>query len=233
MGSALLPASGAFARPRARSAEGPDSCRGQCRARGRHGSRGVRMDAAARGRVNASQLATLPTPLEDAPRLSEALGVRVCVKRDDLTGLAHGGNKARKLRNLCAEALSQQCDVLVTGGGVQSNHVQRTAAAAGRLGLDAHLLLGCEGADDLAAPSGNVLLDELFGATLQPIDADDYESIERAIVDAAEKLRADGLRSYAIPIGGASPPGVAAYAEAAHELRAQRSDIDIVFVADG
>ena len=191
------------------------------------------MDAPARGRVSASELATLPTPVEDAPRLSEILGVRVCVKRDDLTGLALGGNKARKLRNLCAEALSQQCDVLVTGGGVQSNHVRQTAAAAARLGLDAHVLLGGASTDDLAAPSGNVLLDALLGATVETIDADDYNSIERAIIDAAEKLRAEGRRPYAIPIGGASPAGVAAYTDAANELGAQRPDVDVVFVADG
>jgi D-cysteine desulfhydrase family pyridoxal phosphate-dependent enzyme len=180
-----------------------------------------------------SELASLPTPVEDAPRLSQALGVRVCVKRDDLTGLALGGNKARKLRKLCADALEQGCDVLVTGGGAQSNHVRQTAAAAARLGLDAHVLLGGARPDDLAAPSGNVLLDALLGATIEAVDADDYESIEHAIVDAAAKLRAEGRRPYAIPIGGASPPGVAAYAEAANELRSQRPDIDTVFVADG
>jgi D-cysteine desulfhydrase family pyridoxal phosphate-dependent enzyme len=191
------------------------------------------VDAPARSRVNPSQLATLPTPVEDAPRLSDALGVRVCVKRDDLTGLALGGNKARKLRNLCADALTQGCDVLVTGGGAQSNHVRQTAAAAARLGLDAHVLLGGARPDDLSAPSGNVLLDGLLGASIEAIDADDYDSIERAIVDAAEKLRANGRRPYAIPIGGASPPGVAAYADAALELRTQRPDVDTVFVADG
>ena len=183
--------------------------------------------------TSASELAFLPTPVEDAPRLSEALGVRVCVKRDDLTGLALGGNKARKLRNLCADALAGECDVLVTGGGAQSNHVRQTAAAAARLGLDAHVLLGGARPEDISSPSGNVLLDGLLGASIEPIDADDYESIEHAIVDAADKLRSEGRRPYAIPIGGASPPGVAAYAEAAQELRSQRPDVDTVFVADG
>ena len=97
-----------------------------------------------------------PTPIDDAPRLSEALGISICIKRDDLTGLALGGNKARKLVNLCTEALEQGCDVLVTGGGVQSNHVRQTAAAAAQLGLDAHVVLGGAAASD--APTGNVLL---------------------------------------------------------------------------
>jgi D-cysteine desulfhydrase family pyridoxal phosphate-dependent enzyme len=173
----------------------------------------------------------IPTPVDDAPRLSEALGVPVCVKRDDLTGLALGGNKARKLQHLCADALAQGCDVLVTGGGVQSNHVRQTAAAAAQLGLDAHVVLG--GNHGVDAPTGNVLLDVLLGASIESVTADDYYGIEHAIVDVAERLRAEGRRPYAIPIGGASPPGVRAYTEAALELRAQRPDVDVIFVADG
>lgn len=179
------------------------------------------------------KLAHLPTPVDDAPRLSAALGVQICVKRDDLTGLALGGNKARKLVHLVAEAAAQECDVLVTGGGVQSNHVRQTAAAAAALGLDAHVVLGGATDDDLADPSGNVLLDALLGATVERGARDDYDGIERAITETVERLRSEGRRPYAIPIGGASEPGVRAYAEAASELRAQRPDVDTIFVADG
>ncbi len=178
-------------------------------------------------------IAHLPTPVDDAPRLSDALGVRICVKRDDLTGLALGGNKARKLMRLCDEARARDADVLVTGGGVQSNHVRQTAAAAAQLGLDAHVVLGGACSSDLEAPDGNVLLDVLLGASFEFLDSDDYYGIERAILDAADKLSAPGRRPYAIPIGGASPAGVDAYADAAIELRAQRPDVDVVFVADG
>ncbi len=178
-------------------------------------------------------LTSLPTPVDAAPRLSEALGVPVCVKRDDLTGLAMGGNKARKLDRLCAEAVARECDVLVTGGGVQSNHVRQTAAAAAKLGIDAHVVLGGAREDVLRAPAGNVLLDVLLGASIERVPADDYEGIECAITEAAARLRRAGRNPYAIPIGGASPPGVAAYADAAQELRAQRPDVDMVFVADG
>jgi D-cysteine desulfhydrase family pyridoxal phosphate-dependent enzyme len=181
--------------------------------------------------VNPKLRVNTPTPVDDAPRLSDALGIAVCIKRDDLTGLALGGNKARKLVNLCADALERGCDVLVTGGGVQSNHVRQTAAAAAQLGLDAYVVLG--GVRAVDAPTGNVLLDVLLGATIECTDVDDYEGIERAILDAATRLRAEGRRPYAIPIGGASPPGVRAYAEAAREFLAQRADIDMVFVADG
>ncbi|MDQ1507601.1 MAG: D-cysteine desulfhydrase [Actinomycetota bacterium] len=82
-----------------------------------------------------TRLATLPTPLLPAPRLSQAVGVEVWIKRDDMTGLGLGGNKARKLEFLCGEALARGADTLVTGGGSGSNHVQLTAAAAARLGL--------------------------------------------------------------------------------------------------
>src|SRR5437879_11685186 len=93
-------------------------------------------------------LATLPTPFLAAPRLSEAVGIEVWVKRDDLTGLLLGGNKARKLEFLCGEALARGADTLVTGGGSGSNHVQLTAAAAARLGL------GCVAVCYGSAPSG-------------------------------------------------------------------------------
>ncbi len=94
-------------------------------------------------------------------------GPRLLVKRDDLTGLALGGNKARKLEYLCAEALGEGCDTLVTGGGPQSNHVRMTAAAANRLGLECHLALAPRvTARHTPRPSGNLLLDDLLGATL-------------------------------------------------------------------
>jgi D-cysteine desulfhydrase family pyridoxal phosphate-dependent enzyme len=181
----------------------------------------------------AAQLAHIPTPVDEAPRLSDALGVPICVKRDDLTGLAMGGNKARKLTRLVADALDQGCDVLVTGGGVQSNHVRQTAGAAARLGLDAHVVLGAARVSDLETPAGNVLLDTLFGASVECVDTDEYDGIEQAITDAAARLRAAGLNPYAIPVGGASPPGVAAYVDAARELTEQRPDVDVVFIADG
>jgi D-cysteine desulfhydrase family pyridoxal phosphate-dependent enzyme len=177
-------------------------------------------------------LAHTPTPVDDAPRLSEALGVPICVKRDDLTGLALGGNKARKLQNLCADAIARGCDVLVTGGGAQSNHVRQTAAAGAHLGLDVHVALG-GGPVDTHAPTGNVLLDLLLGASIEHVGSDEYDEIEAAIGAAAKRLAGAGRRPYAIPIGGASPPGVRAFADAAHELHVQRPDVDVVFVADG
>src|SRR5947209_15770630 len=106
-------------------------------------------------------LAHLPTPLEPLKRLSAYLGgPSIWVKRDDCTGLAGGGNKARKLEYLCEDAIVHGCDTLVTGGGRQSNHVRMTAAAANKLGLRCTIVLS---SDPPSVPSGNVVLDELLG----------------------------------------------------------------------
>ena len=89
-------------------------------------------------------LAHLPTPLERADRLGAALALprgRLWIKRDDQTGLATGGNEARKLQLLVADALETGCDVLVTAGGLQSNHARSTAAAAAKAGVGCVLLI--------------------------------------------------------------------------------------------
>jgi D-cysteine desulfhydrase family pyridoxal phosphate-dependent enzyme len=180
-------------------------------------------------------LARLPTPLEPMDRFSEWLGgPRVLVKRDDLTGLALGGNKARKLEYLCAEAQARGCDVLVTGGGAQSNHARMTAAAANRLGFECHLAVGGR---EPSIYSGNLLLDRVLGATLHFTGADSYYEVEAAIEKVAAQLEADGRRPFAMPIGGASVTGAAAYVWAGSELLAQVDDggsgVDWVVVADG
>ncbi|HEY4397927.1 MAG TPA: D-cysteine desulfhydrase family protein [Acidimicrobiia bacterium] len=182
------------------------------------------------------RLAELPTPLQPMDRFSEWLGgPRVLVKRDDLTGLALGGNKARKLEFLCGEAQAGSCDVLVTGGGAQSNHARMTAAAANRLGLDCHLAVGGQ---EPGLYSGNLLLDRVLGATLHFTGADSYYDVESAIEELAARLAADGRRPFSMPIGGASVTGAAAFAWAADELLAQvdgggYGPVDWIVVADG
>ena len=177
-------------------------------------------------------LAHLPTPLEPMDRFSEWLGgPRVLVKRDDLTGLALGGNKARKLEYLCAEAIAAGCDTLVTGGGHQSNHVRMTAAAANKLGLDCHLAMGSH---EPSTYTGNLVLDVVLGATLHFTGSQAYYETESAIEKLAAELSADGRRPFAIPIGGASVTGATAYVAAADEMVEQAGDpIDWVVVADG
>ena len=181
-------------------------------------------------------LARLPTPLEPLDRLAAELGKppgSLWVKRDDLTGLAGGGNKARKLDYLCADALEQGCDTLVTGGGVQSNHVRMTAAAANRLGLACTIVVAGERPD---VPEGNILLDELLGPDIVWFGGSGelaYEAMEAAIVDACDRLRAEGRRPYGMPIGGASSVGALGYVDAAVELLVAVPEIDAVVVADG
>lgn len=166
-------------------------------------------------------------------RLSDALGgPRLLVKRDDCTGLALGGNKARKLEHLCAEAIAAGCDTLVTGGGPQSNHVRMTTAAANRLGLECHVALA---GPPSTRPSGNLLLDQVLGAHLHFVGSVEYYPLEAAIDEVAAVVAGQGRRPFAIPIGGASVTGVVAYSDAADELFDQvgADPVDVIVVADG
>src|SRR6187399_1866312 len=108
------------------------------------------------------------TPLEHQPRLSERLGVKLLVKRDDLTGLAFGGNKVRQLEFYFGKARAAGADTVLITGAVQSNYVRVAAACAARLGMDCHVQLEdrVPDVDETYRRSGNVLLDELLGATL-------------------------------------------------------------------
>jgi 1-aminocyclopropane-1-carboxylate deaminase/D-cysteine desulfhydrase-like pyridoxal-dependent ACC family enzyme len=174
-----------------------------------------------------------PTPLQPADRLGEALGLapgRLFVKRDDLTPLAGGGNKVRKLDHLCAAALAAGADVLVTGGGPQSNHVRATAAAARVLGLDVVAVLS---GDRPAAASGNLVIDALMGALLVWTGLTSLAEVETAIAAEGERLRAAGRHPYVIPVGGADPVGSQGYIAAAAELNAQLPDIDLVATLAG
>lgn len=163
----------------------------------------------------------IPTPVEPMDRLGAALGLSegtLWVKRDDLTGLGGGGNKVRKLEFLCADARAQGCDVLVTGGGRQSNHVRLTVAAANRLGMQATVVIT---GSEPSVPSGNVVLDHLLGADIVWVGDRDYYGAEDEIVAVADRLRAEGRRPYAMPVGGASAVGALGYVACALELADQ------------
>ncbi len=167
------------------------------------------------GHLERAQLATLPTPLEPGPVLEG--GARLWVKRDDLTGLGGGGNKARKLEFLCGEAVAGGARSLVTVGAAQSNHCRMTAAAGARLGLEVHLVLSGDRPD---AATGNQLLAMLFGAQLHFTGAEEshWGELEVAREAVTEQLFAEGLTPYAIPIGGSTAVGALGYAEAFIEL---------------
>lgn len=174
------------------------------------------------------RLCVAPTPLDAAPRLSEALGLELLVKRDDLTGLALGGNKARKLEHLVADAIARGCDVLVTSGGAQSNFARMTAGAAAKLGFGCHLVLA---GDAPSAYSGNLILDDLFGATIEFAGAHDWRVLEARVHEIAAQI---GPRAYPMPIGGASAVGALGYVDAADELMSQcETPPDWIVLADG
>jgi D-cysteine desulfhydrase family pyridoxal phosphate-dependent enzyme len=161
-------------------------------------------------------LTQLPTPLEEAGRLSRELGgPELLIKRDDLTGLALGGNKSRKLEFLVGKAIEEGADTLITIGAAQSNHCRQTAAAAAKAGLGCELILNGT-KPELA--NGNLLLNRLFGANEHWI-----ERSERAakLKSLAEELRAKGRKPYLIPVGGSNGVGATGYVVAMIELMEQ------------
>src|ERR1051325_2839383 len=158
--------------------------------------------------------AHLPTPIEELPRLSAALGgPRILVKRDDQTGLAFGGNKTRKLEFLVAEARAQGAKTLISGGALQSNHCRQTAAAAAKFGLDCILVLNGEKPD---APSSNLLLDYLLGAEVKIIS--DRSDRDRVLQETQEQCAAEGGKPYLVPYGGSNQTGALGYAFAMEEF---------------
>ena len=161
--------------------------------------------------------AHLPTPIEELTRLSDHLaGPRILVKRDDQTGLAFGGNKTRKLEFLVAEALAQGARTLISGGALQSNHCRQTAAAAAKYGLDCVLVLNGDVPDQ---PSANLLLDNLFGATVHIIP--DRKERDRILQETFDNAMAAGQKPYLVPYGGSSPTGALGYAFAVEEFMRQ------------
>jgi 1-aminocyclopropane-1-carboxylate deaminase/D-cysteine desulfhydrase-like pyridoxal-dependent ACC family enzyme len=177
------------------------------------------------GALPRAPLATLPTPFEAGPRL-DGTGTRLWVKRDDLTGLGAGGNKARKLEFLCGEALAADADSLITVGAAQSNHCRMTAAAGARLGLETHLVLSGDRPSEL---QGNQLLSHLFGAHLHFTGAPEshWGALEIARETLTDELAADGLRPHSIPIGGSTPVGAVGYVAAFIETMRQCAKAEI------
>lgn len=180
------------------------------------------------GHLPRARLATLPTPLERGPELPG--GVRLWVKRDDLTGLGMGGNKARKLEFLCGDAVARGARSLVTVGAAQSNHCRMTAAAGAVLGLDVHLVLSGDRPD---RATGNQLLSVLFGAQLHFTGAEEshWGELEIAREAVAADLEAQGAAPFSIPIGGSTPTGAIGYAVAFEEMMRQFDERRIAPVA--
>jgi D-cysteine desulfhydrase family pyridoxal phosphate-dependent enzyme len=184
------------------------------------------LEFAGMNRRDTIRLCTLPTPFERMRRLSLALGrdgqiPSIWIKRDDCTGFAGGGNKARKLEYLVADALNHGADVLVTVGAIQSNHARQTAAAAALNGLGCVLLLidSVRSRGEAYRINGNVLLDQIFGAELRILAPE--EDSTAVIAATLARLTGQGQRPYFIPIGGSNALGSLAYRDALAELVAQ------------
>jgi D-cysteine desulfhydrase family pyridoxal phosphate-dependent enzyme len=161
-------------------------------------------------------LATLPTPLHFVPRLSSKLGHDVWVKRDDLTGLALGGNKARKLEFIMGAA-EAGIDTVVTMGAQQSNHARTVAAAARVAGWECHLVLA---GNRPQRPSGNLLLDVALGTNFHFAGTEEWEwdALGTFGTALAEELTRAGKRVLLIPMGGSTPQGAVGFVAAYLEL---------------
>ncbi len=170
------------------------------------------------------------TPLEFLPRLTAALGgPNIYIKRDDLLGLAAGGNKTRKLEFLVADALAQGADTLITCGAVQSNHCRLTLAAAVKEGLKCRLVLEERVAGSYKPQaSGNNFLFHLLGVEAVKVMPGGSDMMKEMQAAAAE-LAAQGRKAYIIPGGGSNEIGATGYVACAEEILAQAFDKGVNF----
>ena len=161
-------------------------------------------------------LGVYPTPFYKLENISAKYRKNIWIKRDDLCGVALGGNKVRKLEYLLAEA--QGCDTVFTTGGAQSNHAMLTAACAARLGMKCILILKKRGVTDR---KGNLILDEIYGADVRFMDTDSYDDIYAEMRVVAEELAKEGHKSYFIPCGGSNALGALGYMNCVREFTEQ------------
>lgn len=177
--------------------------------------------------INKLNLANLPTPIQHLDVLSTELGVDLWVKRDDFTGIETSGNKIRKLEYTIAKALSEEADVVITCGGIQSNHCRATAAVAARVGIKSHLVLRI---DEEPPVEGNYLLDKILGAEITFISRKDYSNRRNEIMKGiADEYEAKGLKAYVIPEGASDGIGNLGYIEAVKEIVEQEKQLGVNF----
>ena len=172
-------------------------------------------------------LGVFPTPIQRLENISALLHTNVYIKRDDLSGLGLGGNKVRKLEFLLAEARAQGAEIVFTTGGAQSNHAMLTAAAAGKLGMKAILVLKKRG---VTACRGNQLLERLMGTDVRFVDTDDYGDIYAEMDRIGASL---GRPYYKIPCGGSNALGSLGYVACAREIAEQGLSFDHILCAEG
>ncbi len=172
-------------------------------------------------------LGIFPTPIQKLENISRMLGVEVFVKRDDLTGVALGGNKVRKLEYLLADAKKQSAEIIFTTGGAQSNHAMLTAAAALKLGMTPILVLKKRGVTECR---GNQFLEYLMGIDVHFVDTDDYADIYAEMDRIGNEL---GKPYYKIPCGGSNALGALGYVDCVREICDQGIHFDHIICAEG
>ena len=175
-------------------------------------------------------LAQLPTPIQPLDRLTKKIksGSRIWIKRDDLTGCATSGNKIRKLEFTLAEAQQQGASVIITCGGVQSNHARATAILGAQLGMKVHLLLRGEKTE--LTRNGNHFLDLLSGAEISCYPSEIYvPQLQKLVNELCEYYRKQGLKPYFITTGASDGTGVWGYVRACEEIKQQCSELNIHF----
>lgn len=173
-------------------------------------------------------IANLPTKIQKLERLTKELqGPNIFIKRDDETGSEISGNKIRKLEFSVKEALNQGCNLLITCGGIQSNHCRATAAIAAKLGLKSSLVLRGSEAKDI---DGNLFLNKLLGADIKFITAEDYKHNRMLIMENLKtEYEKQGFKPYIIPEGASNGIGTFGYFNAMEEILNQEKDMNIRF----
>lgn len=172
-------------------------------------------------------LGVFPTPIHRMDNISRILGAEIYVKRDDMTGLALGGNKVRKLEYLLADAKAQGAEVVFTTGGAQSNHAMLTAAACRKMDMTPILILKKRG---VTARQGNQLLEHLMGVDVRFMDTDDYADIYAEMDRVGREI---GRPYYKIPCGGSNALGTLGYVDCIREVRDQGMMFDYIVCAEG
>ena len=172
-------------------------------------------------------LGIYPTPIHKLPNLSRELGTNVWIKRDDLCGVALGGNKVRKLEFLLADAKKQGYDLVMTTGAAQSNHAMLTAACCQRMGLECILVLKNHG---ITARKGNQILNYLMGVEVRFVDTDSYDDIYEEMDRIAAEM---GRKVYKIPCGGSNALGSLGYVECMREVSGYDQHFEHIVCACG
>lgn len=173
------------------------------------------------------KLGNFPTRIERLEKFSTMVKGHVYIKRDDQTGTEFSGNKIRKLEYSINEAINNDCDTLITCGGIQSNHARATAAAGIKLGLKSVLVLRSDEKPEL---EGNYLIDKIIGADVRIISSEDYRERRQEIMEnILKELEAKGRKGYIIPEGASNGIGTFGYLACFKEILEQEKEHGIIF----